>query len=97
MHVTFNYLSVIFALLTVIYLFITANKTKGELKKGLTFISVGILIALTTHSFFEFLESWGYLNAESLLHIMPILVVIGTIPLLYGTYIFYKLIKSKAK
>ena len=52
----------------------------------------GTLIALALHSFVEVLELYGFLGIEFLLRIMPMLVLIGSIFFILGTYELYKTI-----
>jgi len=92
-----NILSAILAIGATIYLFVTANKTEKGLKGGLRLIGVGTLIALALHSISEALEIYGYITAEILQTIMPILVLIGSVLLIIGTYKIYQVINVASK
>ncbi len=87
-----NTLSAIIALISVIYLFITASKCSGKLKISIMLLAVGVLIALGLHSLSEALESFGVINTDTLLTIMPYLVLFGSLILIWGTYKLYNTI-----
>ena len=89
-----NILSTILAGIAAVYLFVTSNKCDKNLRKGLMFVAFGALIAVAIHSFVEALEAYGYLTTEALHTIMPILVLIGSILLVAGTYILYNVVTS---
>jgi len=74
------------------YLFFIVSKTAKELKKGFLFLALGILISVSIHSFGEFLESFGIINTESLLLLMPLMVLIGSILILIGSVVIFNVI-----
>ena len=91
MHeVILNIISTIIALITSIYLGIVARKCVGKLKRSAHFLSMGILIALAIHAAVEALESFDIIPLGTLLQIMPILVMIGSIFLIIGANLMNK-------
>ncbi len=92
-----NTLSTIIALISVIYLFITASKCSKGLRFSMILIGLGVFIALGLHSLSEALETFGYLETRILLQIMPILVLIGSLILIWGTYKLYQTINLANK
>ena len=89
-----NILSVIIAFVAVIYLFITAKRFDKGLKGAVIYLGIGVLIAAALHSLAEALEAFGYLSPEILGTIMPILVLIGSLFLIIGTYKLYRVIEG---
>ena len=76
---------------TAIIIFMQASrKLEGNLKTSYIYISIGILIAVTIHSFLEHLESLGVISTENLLVAMPILVSFGAISFIIGGWIVLK-------
>ena len=86
--------SAILAIVAAIYLFMIANKCEGKLQKGILLIAISTLTGLGIHSFFEFLEVYEFLTIEMLRIIMPILVLIGSISIIYGAKVLYAAISS---
>ena len=89
-------ISAIVSLIAIVYLLLTLNKFQGGLKTSTYLLAFGILIAVTIHSFFEGLQAFGIIKIETLHIIMPVLILIGSLFLLYGTYVLHGTIKGVA-
>ena len=89
-----NLVSAVIAVIAIAYLFVTASKCSKGLKTSLILLGSGVFIALAVHSFIEALEAFGYLELESLLKIMPVLVFVGSILLIIGTYKLHQVISN---
>ncbi|MBT5740062.1 hypothetical protein HOI26_03080 [Candidatus Woesearchaeota archaeon] len=89
-----NLLSAISAIASTVYLFIVANKCAKGLHTSAVLLATGVLVSVALHSLAEFLEAYGFLSENILFNVMPILVLIGSIILLIGTYYFFRVIKG---
>jgi hypothetical protein len=86
------------SIVAVVYLFyiITTQTAKG-LRTGFLLLAVGILVGVIIHSLAELLERLGFLSSDLLIQIMPILILIGSLLILAGTYTLYKTFKQVSK
>ena len=87
---TLNIASTLVSIVAVAIFFSLGNKTEGNKQIGFYLISFGILTSLAIHSGFEALETFDYINIETLVLIMPILIMIGTSTMLLGAYLIFR-------
>lgn len=87
-----NIIAAVFALAASGYLFVLASKAAGELKNSLLLIASGIVVALGIHSVAELLEAYQLIEIELLVKTMPVLVSLGSLLLLGGVYLLYKIV-----
>ncbi len=83
-----NFLSVIASIILVLSYYKVAKKSI-TLSKGFVKIALGLFIAIFLHSLSELLELLGFIDVESLMIIMPILVIIGGLLIIIGAFEIY--------
>jgi len=86
----FDLISIILSFIASGYLFTTALRLEDKLKKAVSLLGLGILITITTHSLLSFLSTRGYLEMIEVMNWMSIQILIGSIIIIYATYVLHK-------
>lgn len=82
-----NIISTILSLIAAAVFLRAAMSIGGQMRKAYTFISIGIIIAITVHSVVELLEAYKLVDNNFLHVAMPVLISIGAIFFIAGAFI----------